>query len=87
MAEPKSFIDRLEDDGEEFAVGFKFASCKVCQTCMFKLKDGLSHIYLDGKDHGYQNSHCQIYEADDLGNKPHEVAFDGASCEYYEAET
>jgi hypothetical protein len=30
-------------------------------------------------------SYCQIYERDEGESKPRPVAYEGASCEYYEA--
>ena len=74
----KSFIDRLEEDGEEFGSGFAFASNKACQTCAFAHGEygNPPKVCNPGK------CYCQIYEPDDLGHKPGEVAFHGAPCEY-----
>ncbi|MDR0539018.1 MAG: hypothetical protein LBG74_00725 [Spirochaetaceae bacterium] len=85
MEKQKTFIDRLEEDGEEFGAGFVFADCKVCETCMFRYKETPPYLYGDGKDHAYENGNCQIYEGD-IGDKPYEVMFKGAECELYEAE-
>ena len=71
----KSFIDRLEEDGEEFGSGFAFAANKACQTYM--LARG-KPPWADSPDKGY----CQIYERDAGESKPMPVAFDGAPCEY-----
>jgi hypothetical protein len=80
MAEKiKSFIDRLEEDGEEFGAGFAFATNKACQTCLFAHGEP---PWADSPDKG----NCMIYEPDDLGDKPTDVLFHGAPCEYYEAE-
>jgi hypothetical protein len=74
----KSFIGRLQEDGEEFGAGFAFATNKACQTCM------LAHgepPWADSPDKSY----CQIYERDAGKSKPVDVEYKGAPCEYYEA--
>jgi hypothetical protein len=80
MAEKqKSFIDRLKEDGEEFGSGFAFATNKACQTCMF------AHGEPPWADTPLKGN-CLIYERDAGENKPADVSFHGAPCEYYEAE-
>jgi hypothetical protein len=73
----KSFLDRIKDE----VVVMSFATNKACQTCMF------AHSEYGNPSKAYtpQKCNCQIYERDDLGDKPDDVAFEGASCEYYEA--
>ncbi|GHV23286.1 hypothetical protein FACS189494_11160 [Spirochaetia bacterium] len=75
MAE-KSFLDRIED---EVLVGVP-ASNRACQTCMF------AHGKAPWADTPMKGN-CMIYERDAGEDKPAEVCFDGADCEYYEKET
>jgi hypothetical protein len=80
MAEKiKSFTDRLKEDGEEFGSGFAFATNKACQTCL------LAHGEPPWAD-SPGKSYCQIYERETGEDKPRSIAYDGAPCEYYEAE-
>jgi hypothetical protein len=73
MAE-KSFINRIQEE----VITPVFADNKMCQTCMFAHGDP---PWADTPDKG----NCQIYERGSiLGDKPNEVAYNGADCEYYE---
>jgi hypothetical protein len=81
MAEKiKSFIDRLEEDGEKFGSGFAFATNKACQTCLF------AHGEYGNPPKSYtpRKCYCQIYDYDEGEDKPRAIAYDGAPCEYYE---
>jgi hypothetical protein len=50
---------------------------RACETCMFRTSE-FRGITLDRAD----TANCQIYEEPE--DKPREVYFDGADCEYYE---
>jgi hypothetical protein len=52
---------------------------QACETCMFRPYE-FNGVKLDRAD----TSHCQIYEYPD--DKPNDVYFDGAECEFYESE-
>jgi hypothetical protein len=52
---------------------------KACETCMFRPTE-YNGLKLDRAD----TDTCEIYEQPE--QKPHGVYWDGAECEYYEAE-
>jgi hypothetical protein len=78
MAE-NSFLERIKDEVIEPV----FASNKACRTCIFAHGDP-SWKVPEGYKIAPDKCYCQIYEPDDLGEKPDDVAFHGADCEFYE---
>jgi hypothetical protein len=79
-----SFIDRDREQGSGSMVSV-FASNQACQTCLFARGEP-SWDVPDGYELTPDKCNCQIYEPDDLGDKPVDIAFDGADCEFYEDE-
>jgi hypothetical protein len=73
MAE-KTTLDRLQDESFQPV----FATNKVCQTCTF------AHGEPPWADSPNKN-YCVIYGRNEGEGKPDDVSFDGADCEYYEA--
>jgi hypothetical protein len=69
----KSFIDRMEDE----ALLGSPPNPKACLSCMF------AHGEAPWADSPLK-SNCMIFERDEGKDKPPEVYFDGADCEYYE---
>jgi hypothetical protein len=64
---------------EEGFLGIQHASDNiVCKTCVFRPCE-INGVNLDRADTG----NCQIYEYPE--SKPHDVYFDGADCDFYEA--
>lgn len=78
MAEA-SFVDRIKHE----RLGIAFATNKACQTCIFAEGvvdwNGRKLVLDPDKDF------CEMYEPDDSNGKPHDVSFEGAPCEWYEA--
>lgn len=75
-----SFVERIEHE----RLGIVFATNKACQTCLFSTGEVIwngKKLILDAN-----KCFCLVYEPDDSNGKPHDVAFDGAPCEYYEKE-
>jgi|TergutMp193P3_1026864.scaffolds.fasta_scaffold433652_1 hypothetical protein len=75
-----SFLDRIKD--EAFVPAF--ATNEACSSCLFAR--GNAPWLPDNREITPDMCHCQIYEPDDLGMKPTDVAYHGAECEYYEDE-
>jgi hypothetical protein len=75
MAE-KSFLDRIKD---EVLVAMP-PNPKACTTCAF------AHGEAPWADTPMK-AYCQIYERAEGEDKPDEVYYKGADCEYYEKET
>jgi hypothetical protein len=53
--------------------------CKYCRTCMF------AHGEPPWAD-AFDKAHCLMYPESDGVDKPNDVYFDGAPCDYYERE-
>jgi hypothetical protein len=75
----KSFLDRIN---EEVIVPV-FAANEACRTCMFAHGEA-SWDAPEGYTITPDKCNCLIYDPDGLGDKPNDVAFHGAECEYYE---
>ena len=72
-----SFVDRIENE----RMGLAFATNKACQTCAF----AHGEVDWNGKELELDpdKCFCLVYEPDDSDGKPHDVAFDGAKCQFY----
>jgi hypothetical protein len=71
-----SFLDRIKDE----VLVPVFATNKACKTCIF------AHGEAPWADSPLKN-YCMMYEREDGQGKPDDVSYEGADCEYYEAET
>lgn len=67
--------ERQDEKAGELWVGIE-PTAEKCKTCAFAYSED---------DHwgGYLNSNCEIYDDEE---KPTEVLWDGADCEYYTEE-
>ena len=80
----------MKEDGEDFGGMIAFDSNEACQTCLFAHSEPFDSAKAKAWNVpvGWQitpdKCNCQIYEPDDLGDKPRDIAEDGAECEYYE---
>jgi hypothetical protein len=78
-----SFIDRDRLQGGGGSIVSEFASNRACQTCMFARGEP-SWDVPDGYELTPDKCFCLMYDPDDLGMKPNDIAFGGADCEFYE---
>lgn len=76
----QALLDRMEEQ----CYGMVMATNKACQTCL--MARGRADWLPPGQEIRPDLCHCKIYEPDDGGLKPFDVAFKGAPCEWYERE-